>query len=55
MGTQGGGGTPNPIVDAQVSNATLTDTITNTVMISGAAYVNRGGYIYNTNGGYIYF
>lgn len=46
---------PAPFVDAQVVNATLVDTITNTVMVSGTAYVNQGGYIYNSSGGYILF
>lgn len=44
-----------PFVDAQVVNATLVDTITNTVMISGTAYVNQGGYIYNSSIGTIPF
>lgn len=51
---QGGGGTtdpnqPAPFVDAQVVDATMVDTITNTVMVSGTSYVNKGGYIYNSS------
>lgn len=51
---QGGGGTadptlPVPFVDAQVVDSTLVDSITNTVMVSGTAYVNQGGYIYNNS------
>lgn len=47
---QGGTTDPNPpapFVDAQVVDATLVDTITNTVLVSGTNYVNQDGYIYN--------
>lgn len=46
---------PTPFVDAQVVGATLVDTITNTVLISGTSYINQDGYIYNNSGGYVTF
>ena len=57
---QGGGGTtdpnqPEPFVDAQVVNAKLVDTITNTVITSGTNYVNQDGYMYNSNIGTVEF
>lgn len=57
---QGGSGTtdpnqPEPFVDAQVVNATMVDTITNTVVVSGSSYVNKDGYIYDSNIGVLYF
>lgn len=55
---QGGTTDPNPpapFVDAQVVSATMVDTITNTVMVSGTSYVNKGGYIYDSNIGVVYF
>lgn len=55
---QGGSGTtdpnqPEPFVDAQVVNAKLVDTITNTVITSGTNYVNQDGYMYNNSIGTI--
>lgn len=44
-----------PFVDAQVVNATLVDTITNTVLVSGTAYANQGGYIYQSSIGTVQF
>lgn len=44
---------PAPFVDAQVVNATLVDTITNTVITSGTNYVNQDGYMYNNSIGTI--
>lgn len=46
---------PTPFVDAQVVGATVVDTITNTVLISGTTYANQGGYIYNGSTGIVTF